>query len=122
MLGLTENTDLLDNLYGGIAGEIYMPNIEELFPLQDSQEDFSVPDSKQCPPPEQFSNANNNDFEIIPAEEISAVSLDPSIDIRPRIWDAQAKEWTLLDTGSQASVLKPTPDDRIDPLLVTTSH
>ena len=117
MLGL-KNTDLLDTLYGGIAGEMCIPNIEELFKLQDSNEDSFVPDAKQShPPPEQICSAKP-DYEIIPTCEISTAQHDPTVDIRPRIWDAEAKSWPLLDTGSQASVLKPLQSDRIDPSIL----
>ena len=95
----------------------FLKLIEELFKNQDSNEDVFVPDAKQCPPPEQIIS-DKKDYEIIPTCEISSATLDPDVDIRPRIWDAEAKSWTLLDTGSQASVLKPNQSDKVDPSIL----
>ena len=62
-------------------------------------------------------NAKKEDYEVIPTHEVFATTVDEEYDIRPRVWDAQAKSWTLLDTGSQVSVLKPSATDVLNPNL-----
>ena len=40
-----------------------------------------------------------------------------NIDIRPRVLDSNTNEYTLLDSGSQCSVIKPDPGDVPDPSI-----
>ena len=110
MLGINDlnKIDILDTLYGGDAGMPYLPE----FNFNHSRDSSSLPDSKQVP-----QESSQLDYEIVPTHEISSASFDELIDIRPRIYDKIAKSWTLLDTGSQISVLKPGPEDVLDPRL-----
>ena len=108
--------DILDTLYGGIAGEF-----QQEFQLID---DSLLSEVKQCqphqepPPPESFKTEVLTNFETIPPEEVFAATLDPEVDVRPRIFDNSTGSWTLVDTGSQVSVLKPSPTDRVNPGLL----
>ena len=52
---------------------------------------------------------------------MAAATLDSSVDIRPRVWDTVSKSWTLVDTGSQVSVLKPSQGDVLRPDLLLES-
>ena len=101
-LGIIENNKLLhDTLYNGLAGELYQPEIH-------IQEDSPVSDqSKQCLPDLPKSDIAN--YEIVPPEELLTAALeeDGKFDIRPRVWDNVTKTFSLVDTGSQCSVLRP---------------
>ena len=94
-----------------MAGQPYVPS----FHFQDLEDHPSISDqwSQNSKIQEEKS-----DYEIVPSHEVFAASLDDSVDIRPRIWDGIAKAWTLLDTGSQCSVLKPSPSDVINPHIL----
>ena len=67
--------------------------------------------------PSQIQNETKPDLTVIPTEEVAAATIDESVDVRPRVHDGISKEWVLVDTGSQCSVLKPGPDDRVNPFL-----
>ena len=102
------NIDIQDILYGGIAGEMPLPDI-----LPDTDEDILLSDPKYCQASE-----NQSEPEIMTyVEAISAARAEPTADIRPRIFDGVTQEWILLDTGSQCSVTKATPSDKIRPDL-----
>ena len=85
--------------------------------IQDTQEDFLISDGVTESSQTNLQIHQDHKYEIVPASEIASASLDLSVDIRPRIYDGVAKSWTLVDTGSQVSVLKPGPEDRIQPHL-----
>ena len=114
-LGL-KYTDLNDTLYGGIAGILHHPdtiNIEDNFVLadaklsQDNASDINIPTLPETSP----------EYEVVPTEEIFAASLDGTVDIRPRVYDAKTDTWVLVDTGSMVSCIKPEASDTINPHL-----
>ena len=110
MLGLIENNKLLqDTLYGGLAGELYQPDVTQDSPVSDHP--------KQSLPDLPISDIEN--YEIIPPEEIVAAALDEggNFDIRPRVFDNVTKTFSLVDTGSQCSVIRPVQGDALAPHL-----
>ena len=88
---------------------MYQPDIQEDSPLSDQ--------SKQCLPDLPKSDIAN--YEIVPNEEVLAAALqeDDKYDIRPRVFDNITKTFSLVDTGSQVSVLRPVEGDAVAPHL-----
>ena len=111
MLGVNSSIDIQDILYGGFAGELPLPEVIDA-------DNILVSDSKLSQPPE--TSPEPPDVLSFP-EAIASAIKDEKLDIRPRIYDGITKEWILLDTGSQCSVTKASPDDvaRPDLLLET---
>ena len=89
MLGHSINTsstiDIQDILYGGVAGEMPLP---EILPEPDSQ-DLHLSDSKQA----QSSDIVENPEMYCYAEAISAAASSQDIDRRPRVFDKISKEF-----------------------------
>ena len=97
----------MDTLYGDVE-QMFQPD----YLIQDIQ-DLPVSDLKPC-------QSNKNEtvkYEVIAPDEVAASSLDDNVDIRPRVYDNATQEWVLVDTGSQVSVIKPGPNDKVNPLL-----
>ena len=92
MLGLSTNTpstiDIQDILYGGIAGEMPLPEI-----LPDSQ-DLLLSDSKQASLSEEVEVPGTFCY----SETIAASVKSQEFDIRPRVLDKISKEFILVDT------------------------
>ena len=107
----------MDTLYGGINGELYHPdNVQE---SDNNSQDFSPvpdPESKQSLSQSEINETNIANYEVVPPEEVFAASLeDNDYDIRPRVFDNVSQTFSLVDTGSQVSVLRPSPGDTIEP-------
>ena len=104
---MTENTDslLIDTLYGGIAGQTYIP---------DTIDDFeSVSEHKSG-----AININVTEDDILETHHALAAVQAEDIDVRPRFWDKIAQQWVLVDTGAQVSVTFPSPADKVDPRVM----
>ena len=117
-LGLITSNTLLDTLYGGINGELYQPDINYQETDINAQDSSPLPDPKSKPSPQEsdLSGSQIEKYEIIPPDEVFAASLEDSeYDIRPRVFDHVSQTFSLVDTGSQVSVLRPVPGDIIQP-------
>ena len=55
--------------------------------------------------------------EVIPTHQAFAAVVDDQVDIRPRFFDKESKQYVLLDTGAQCSCAPPTPGASPDPSL-----
>ena len=73
MLGI-KNIDLLDTLYGGLAGTLSQPDFI-------NQDDDLIADSKQSLPEHAMPNSPPPEYEVVPTEEVFAASLDQDVDI-----------------------------------------
>ena len=108
-LGLNTETDLLDTLYGGIAGQMCEPdNIQNLQYISDGETKLSP----AKPPPFKITEEN-----IVSTHQALAALADDQVDIRPRFWCKEAKSWVLVDTGAQVSCSPPSPESKPDPSL-----
>ena len=88
---INENTTLLDTLYGGVAGQIPITDI------QDIQDFLNLSDSET----KQSQTSPKFNFEVIPPHQALAAITDDQVDIRPRFFDKNSQQYVLLDTGAQ---------------------
>ena len=99
----TPSIDIQDILYGGVAGEPPLPDF-----IPDIDEDLVLSG------PKQGQNSDLQEEILSYSEAVAAAQSTEKVDIRPRIYDNIRKDWILIDTGSQCSVSKPTPNDTIN--------
>ena len=94
----------MDTLYGGLAGQTFIPEtIDEFEYISDSITSgakIEIPMSEE---------------NVIPPHQALATLQSEDVDIRPRFWDKPSQQWVLVDTGAQVSVCAPGPNDKIDP-------
>ena len=97
----------MDTLYGGLAGEPYLPDtIDQI---------INVSDDKWCP-----NKTNFSPDDVIPSHQapLFAIQNEEELDIRPRFFDADNDRWVLVDTGAAVSVTPPGPNDKPDPNIM----
>ena len=103
-LGLI-NENLLDTLYGGIAGQLPLP-------LQDIQEFLNVSDSETK---QSQTTPEKVNFEVIPTHQVLAATSDEQVDIRPRFYDTRSGQYVLVGHWSPVLLLTSTSWGRAGP-------
>ena len=114
----------MDNLYNGFGKDLTNLNSSSLTSIKQSLNSSDQPTIKerylvhstrfiQC-------QSNHDPFspEVMTAfEALSHEDGVNNVDIRPRVLDSNTGEHTLLDSGSQCTVIKPDPGDVPDPSI-----
>ena len=101
MLSVKNKIDIQDILYGGIAGEMPLPDL-----VQSDSSNLIISDTKP-------SLKSENSPEVISYPEAISATASGDMDIRPRVFDSISKEYILVDTGSMCSVTKPSSSDAL---------
>ena len=60
---------------------------------------------------------NNQEQNTYTYQEAISAAASGNRDVRPRVLDGISKQYLLVDTGSQCSVTKPSPEDKLRPDL-----
>ena len=101
MLSVTNKIDIQDILYGGIAGELPLPDL-----VQPDSQNLNLSGPK-------LSQNSDKPPDIITYTEAISATASGSVDIRPRVFDNISKEYILVDTGSMCSVTRPASSDAL---------
>ena len=112
--GYTKNVEIEQNFFSSNSIKQVIPEVE-VGVLEPAGETFSI-NAVQIG----GADPNSREFksETVTAYEASKhTDGDNNIDIRPRLLNANNNQLTLLDSGSQVSVVRPDPEDSVDKSL-----
>ena len=87
MLSVSNKIDIQDILYGGIAGQMPLPDL-----VPPDSTNFNVSDAKPS------LNSDIKPPEVISYSEAISAAVSGDIDIRPRVFDNISKEYILFET------------------------